>query len=187
MRFAQDERRKGETQTFAQRYNRARGSSMNFDDLIIGEDHAGDTFGQNFEEEEDEDEEDGEEVWCRHHKTHGNFYDGSREIGLLWGAIQTELLTYRKVEESDAWISNNFVMDSLLGGLENGFGVSLLPLVENDMMKPLCRCGRFREACDEACVMVQEASAWYFSNTDVWKRATYIVIPEYRTELWYRH
>jgi hypothetical protein len=189
--FAQDERRKGETQTFAQRYNRARGFSIDFDDLMIGEDRADDAFGQDFEEqdfeEQDEDDEDVEEVWCRHRKTHGNFYDGSREIGLLWGAIQTELLTYRKAEESDAWISNNFVMQSLVGGLENGFGVSLLPLVENGMMKPVCHCGRFREAHDEACVMVQEASAWYFSNTDIWKRATYIVIPEYRTELWYRH
>ncbi|KAE9373954.1 hypothetical protein N431DRAFT_557867 [Stipitochalara longipes BDJ] len=184
--FAQDERRKAETQTSVERYNRARGLSMDFDDLMIGEDHAGNAFGQNFEEQ-DEDEEDGEEVWCRHHKTHGNFYDGNREIGILWGAIQTELLTYRKVEEDDAWISNNFVMQSLLGGLENGFGVSLLPLIENGMMKPVCRCGRFREAHDEACVMVQESSAWYFSNTDIWKRATYIVIPEYRTELWYRH
>jgi hypothetical protein len=184
--FAQDERRKGETQTPSQRYNRAREFNVDFDDLMINEDHADDASLQDSEEDEDEDEEDSEEVWCQHHKTHGNFYDGSREIGQLWGAIQTELLTYRKVVESDAWISKNFVMSSLIGGLQNGFGVSLLPLVENGMMKSVCRCGRFRKAHDEACVMVQEVSAWYFSNTDIWKRATYIVVPECRSELWYR-
>jgi hypothetical protein len=76
-------------------------------------------------------------------------------------------------------------MRALLGGLENGFGVSLLPLVDKGMMQPACRCGRFRGAEDEACAMVQEASAYYFSNTDIWKRATYIVVPEIRMALWY--
>jgi len=140
------------------------------DDVVIG-----------YDTEDDEEE----EVWCRHHKSHGNFYSGSRDIGLLWAAIQTELLTYRRIADTDPWISSNFVMGALLGGLENGFGISLLPLVDKDMMKPICRCGRFLDADDEACAMVQEASAYYFSNTDVWKRAAYIVVPEIRMDFWY--
>jgi hypothetical protein len=176
--FAQEERRRGPN---PKQVGRRRGSNNPWDSFTgqVFEDEDESMSEDNFDEEEDE------QVWCYHHKAHGNFYDGSKDIGALWAAIQTELLTYRKVEENDPWISKNFVMSDLLVGLENGFGVSLLPLVDKGMMKPACRCGRFRDANDEACAMVQEASAYYFSNTDIWERATYIVTPQIRMDLWY--
>jgi len=36
---------------------------------------------------------------CSHSKLNGNFYRKSKVIGTLWAAIQTELLTYRRLTE----------------------------------------------------------------------------------------
>jgi hypothetical protein len=88
--FAQEERRRGPN--LGQGDKRRHGFDNPWDFFIDRdlEDENESMSEDNFDEEEDE------EVWCQHHKTHGNFYDGSKEIGVLWAAIQTELLTYRK-------------------------------------------------------------------------------------------
>jgi hypothetical protein len=112
---------------------------------------------------------------CEHQRTHGNFYGQSKLIGTLWAAVQTELLTYRRLEEGDSWISDNFSMHSLVTNIPSGF-VSM-PLVDEDMMRKFCRCGRFLDALDESCVCVDEACSHYFTNTEDWERSTYIYCP----------
>ncbi|TVY35234.1 hypothetical protein LOCC1_G006581 [Lachnellula occidentalis] len=114
-----------------------------------------------------------EEDICLHSKSMtGNFYGRSKAIGTLWAAIQTELLTNRRLTEDDPWISENFNMRSLLSGLDNG-GRITIPLVEEDMMNAFCQCNRFLEVTDEACAYVDEVCIEYFSNT-----TTYIMIPK---------
>lgn len=137
------------------------------------------------DDEESEWESDVDEELCPHSKSvTGNFYGRSKVIGTLWAAIQTELLTYRRLTEDDPWISENFDMRSLLSGLENG-GRITIPLVEENMMKEFCQCGRFLEVTDEACACVDEACNEYFSNLDVWNRTRYIMIPENSNDSWY--
>jgi hypothetical protein len=152
------------------------------------EDDGDDEYDEEEEEEEDDDDEDDEDEYaslCYHSKEHENSYSGSTDIGTLWAAIQTELLTYRRISDGDPWLSPNFSMHSLLDGLKIGSGISSLPLVEQKMMKPFCRCGRFNNVNDEACVRVEEACAYYFSNLEDWKRSTFIDAHIYRIEMWY--
>jgi hypothetical protein len=58
--------------------------------------------------------------------------------------------------------------------------------VSKEMMKPFCRCGVFDRSEDSACLRVEEASAYYFSNLEDWNRSTYIAAPEDRMEKWGR-
>lgn len=117
---------------------------------------------------------------CAHVHINKNFYGGSKDLGTLWAAIQTELVTYRRIAEGDKWISENFNMSNILRGLNNGDGVSHLALVDREMMQPFCRCGRFENAVDQDCARAQDACARYFSNLEDWNRSTFIAMPESR-------
>jgi len=55
------------------------------------------------------------------------------QLRRIWAAVQTEILTYRRINEHDPWISPNFDMDALLKSLETGAAIS----------KP-CRCDSFQ-------------------------------------------
>jgi len=114
---------------------------------------------------------------CPDNDDHSNFFGGSKVLPSLWAAVQTELLTYRRLEEGDAWISQNFNMDALNESLQSG-GKVAIALVQNEMMKPFCRCGEFPAAVP-ACTLVDEAAAYYFSNLEDWNRTTYIHTPEW--------
>ena len=61
-------------------------------------------------------------------------------LALLWVAVKTEVLTYRRLNEDDPWISPYFDMKALSEDLEND-GELRLALLQNSMMKPYCRCG----------------------------------------------
>jgi len=127
---------------------------------------------------------DDEEETCQHAKEHGNFYGKSKVIGKLWAAIQTELLTYRRITEEDPWMSENISMEAILDGLKNQ-GFFDIPLIMENMMTPYCQCGRFLDVLDEASVCVDEECTHYFANVDVWERAVYIDIPEDTNYCWY--
>ena len=107
-----------------------------------------------------------------------NYFGGQRSLATIWAAVKTELLTYRRLTEEDAWLSPYFNMRSLADGLENGGRVTI-PLVEINMMKPFCRCGKFDGELP-GCTLVDEACAWYFSNLEDWSRTTFITAPEDR-------
>ena len=109
----------------------------------------------------------------RHH--YGRFGE-NKILAPLWAAVQTELLTYRRLKEGDEWISQNFDMSSLNEGLI-GKGKVNIPLVQNGMMKPFCGCGFFVNGHPE-CPTLDDAAAYYFSNLEDWNRTTFIDITE---------
>ncbi|CAG8977660.1 hypothetical protein HYALB_00006610 [Hymenoscyphus albidus] len=179
--FAREERRSRPEHTDGDRqeYNRTRDRYVEYSD-----------DGMDLDESSDVDEgsgEDGPDYYepCQHYKLkHNNFYGRSRTIGTLWAAIQTELLSYRRLEEGDGWMSEKFNMLSLLHGLKNG-GIIPVTLVEDGMMAPYCECGRFLDVIDEACVCVAEACAHYFCNMEDWERSANIGLPVDSTGMWY--
>ena len=109
------------------------------------------------------------EVQCKHESTFGD----DRTLAVLWGAVQTELLTYRRLKEGDGWVSPNFNMESLLDGLQSGNHVDV-GLVEKDLMTPICNCGTF--IANPFLPRAEQVSKSYFSNLDDWSRTTFIPV-----------
>ena len=103
-------------------------------------------------------------AYCPDHDDRNNFFGANNVLAPLWAAVQTELLTYRRLKEGDEWISQNFNLRSLHEGL-SGKGKVDIALVQNEMMKPFCGCGQFPQAI-LACPVVDDAVAYYFSNLD---------------------
>ena len=71
------------------------------------------------------------------------YFGNSHTLPLLWAAIQTELLTYGRLEAGSPWISPNFGLEALDRGLSRN-GEVAIALVQNDMMRPVCECGKFQ-------------------------------------------
>lgn len=146
-----------------------------------------DTFIRHTEDDMSIDEETSQEHYlptdCPDNDAHSNFFGGDRSLASLWAAVQTELLTYRRLEEGDECISPNFNMYTLNEGLISR-GMVDIALVQNEMMKPFCGCGQFPEAVP-ACPIVDDAAAYYFSNMDNWNRTTFIHSPEERAYHWF--
>ncbi|CZR53627.1 uncharacterized protein PAC_03507 [Phialocephala subalpina] len=112
-----------------------------------------------------------------------NFFGKNMTLATLWAAMQTELLTYRRLDEGDPWLSTNFDMESVLESLENGDELSI-GLVSKRMMNPFCRCGIIRSSDDPACLRVEEACTHYFSNLEDWSRSNFLLAPYDRIALW---
>lgn len=112
-----------------------------------------------------------------------NFFGKNMTLATLWAAVQTELLTYRRLVEGDPWLSANFAMASVLESLENGDKLSI-GLVSKNMMKPCCRCGIIRDSDDPVCLRVEEACTHYFSNLEDWNRSTFLYAPDDRVGVW---
>lgn len=119
---------------------------------------------------------------CPHNVLHRNFFGGDRSLASLWAAVQTELLTYRRLEEGDECTSPNFNMYTLSEGLISRGKVDM-PLVQKKMMKPFCGCGRFPYAIP-ACPLIDDAATYYFSNLDDWNRTTFIDSLKWRNGWW---
>jgi len=112
-----------------------------------------------------------------------NYFGTNKSLATLWAAVQTELLTYRRLTEGDPWISANFDMKSILESLEDGEELSI-GLVSKGMMNPFCRCGIFRDSDDPACLRVEEACVYYFSNLEDYGRTTFLDALSKRTDYW---
>ena len=110
-----------------------------------------------------------------HDLRHVNFFGTNKILASLWAAVQTELLTYRRLEEGDEWISPNFNMYTLNQGLIDGGEVDVA-LLRNEMMKPFCECGRFANI---VVTIAEDVAAYYFANMDNWNRTTFINDPTY--------
>ncbi len=106
-----------------------------------------------------------------------NFFSGNKTLGTLLAAVQIELLTYRRQKDGDPWTSGNFNMQDLLESLEtrNEVGVKL---VQDQMMKPFCKCGTFRRGMPE-CPRAADACAFHFSNLEDpgCEKVTYVDMP----------
>jgi hypothetical protein len=93
-----------------------------------------------------------------------NYFGESRVLGSLWAAVQTEMLTYRRREENDPWTSDNFNMQDLLFSLNTQHQIGV-KLVQDNMMKPYCKCGSFMEH-NGFCARAEAACAFDFSNLE---------------------
>ncbi|KAI1327802.1 hypothetical protein F5Y16DRAFT_370945 [Xylariaceae sp. FL0255] len=117
---------------------------------------------------------------------HGDIDDADTEAGattrhlhLLWSAIETELLSYRRLRDGDAWMSENFDLIVVRDGANADTGFSSLPLLRQRMMKPVCECGRLHTRRYDPIPVTDEACSFYFSNMEDWTRSTF-------NELFYR-
>lgn len=137
-------------------------------------------------EDEDMESESGtDEELCSHCKPEtDNSYGRSKVIGTLWAAIQTELLTYRRLTDKDPWISKNFDLKAVMDGLKNGGSLSI-KLVEEDKMASFYRCSKFMEITNEAYASLNKVCTHYFANVDVWSRTSHIIIPEGHNMSWH--
>ena len=132
----------------------------------------------------EEEEESGEKHRCiRCDFGGGHFFGRSKDLASLWASIQTELLTYRRLQEGDSWISPNFDMKALNESLIRGNKVDIA-LVRKEMMKPYCWGGEFPDAC-LACPVLEDVAAYYFSNLEDWNRSTFLAADECREEVWF--
>jgi hypothetical protein len=104
-----------------------------------------------------------------------NAFGNSKDLGTFHAAIQTEMATYRRLAEGDAWTSNNFNMQEILWSLtieeEPKIG-----FVEKGMMKQYCKCGIFTDD-SILCVRAEQACKFYFMNLEDWPRTEFIRIP----------
>ncbi|KAK0379666.1 hypothetical protein CLIM01_02993 [Colletotrichum limetticola] len=98
----------------------------------------------------------------------------NQNLGVLWATIQTELLTYRKVNVDDAAISDHFQLSSLLRWLEGGSDTFETPLLTNGMMESHNPCGWFDGLESSFVVTASDVSTEYFMNMDIWSRASFI-------------
>ena len=132
----------------------------------------------------DEEEESGEKHRCeRCVERPDHFFGSSKVLASLWASIQTELLTYRRLQEGDGWISENFNMNALNESLIRGSKVDIA-LVRKKMMTSYCWGGEFPGATP-ACPIVEDVAAYYFSNLEEWSRSTFLVTNDDRWERWF--
>ena len=103
------------------------------------------------------------------------FFGKGRALAKLWAAIQTELLTYRRLEEGDPWISPNFDMYAVLESLINNRPISV-GLLDKEMMNRLNRCGCLSvpEGTKHIFPRREDVSKYYFSNLEDWSRTTFL-------------
>ncbi|KAI0895097.1 hypothetical protein F4806DRAFT_469884 [Annulohypoxylon nitens] len=105
---------------------------------------------------------------------------GNERLGMIFACIQAELLTYRRQNEGDPWLSPRFNMEMLLRGMESDDDNDLKILVRDpggtkeSMLQEYSCCGLFKDAKDTLCVRRGEACTSYYANLDDWKRTTFI-------------
>ncbi len=97
-------------------------------------------------------------------------------LGMIWSAISTELITYRRLQVGDPWMSANINLEGILESLVKDREPDI-PLVKDNMMKPRCRCGTFNGSHDD-CISPTTACSFYFSNMEDWSRSTFLRMPD---------
>jgi hypothetical protein len=83
------------------------------------------------------------------------------DIAYIWAAVQTELLTYRRIHENDSWLSPYFDLDALQTSFQMGKEISM-PLLDRSMISPYCYCGHTGNPWGP--VLGEYMEAYNFSN-----------------------
>lgn len=133
-------------------------------------------LGRQHQADDDADSADEEISRCISCGESNNFKDCG-ELGHLWAAVQAEILTYRRLRDSDNWLSDNFDMEEVLEGLEAGNGVRT-GFFHKELLRAFCACGVFESAKQPDFACVDEVCYEYFSNLEEWERTTYLWCPE---------
>jgi hypothetical protein len=105
-----------------------------------------------------------------------NPFGNNKDLGTFHAAIQTEMVTYRRLAEGDAWTSNNFNMQEILWSLTTEEEPKI-GFVENGLMKQYCKCGIFIDD-SRLCVCADQACKFYFMNLENWSRMEFIELPD---------
>ncbi|KAI1385355.1 uncharacterized protein F4822DRAFT_342116 [Hypoxylon trugodes] len=112
-------------------------------------------------------------------------YYGNRKLGLIWAAMQAELLTYRRLEVQDSWLSPRFDMMLLLRGLTSDDDEYLVALgrgdadAGEDRLQRYSLCGLFYDTDNPGCARREEVCKSYYANLDDWKRSAFIRAQEF--------
>lgn len=123
---------------------------------------------------------------CRHYDEHPgnhnllqNSFCGSPELGQLWAAVQAELVTYRRLQEDQPWISVNFDLQLLQKSLDADSGASGVPLIAKGMLQDFTSCGWFVEVQTRRWTGVyttpraQDLCSHHIMNMDIWERTEF--------------
>ena len=102
---------------------------------------------------------------------------GSSKLGLLWATIQVELLTYRRIELQDPWVSKNFSMAALDAWLEGKASEFHTPLITDSRIKEHTCCGWFDRATDFVMPIAEEVCTEHFMNMEDYGRASFTLRP----------
>ncbi|CAH0057259.1 unnamed protein product [Clonostachys solani] len=98
-------------------------------------------------------------------------YCAEPKLGLLWATIQTELLTYRRLDEGMPWISAHFSMQALEIFLKTDGEEFDTPLVKDGMMKPHSKCGWFG---DQFTPIAEDVCNHFFMNMTDYSRSSFL-------------
>ena len=147
---------------------------------------------ENVDDDDDEDDEDNDDDYecCQLdddwqvHTTWVQIPGGNSDLGVLWAAIQAEILTYRRLKDNDPWISENFSMHALRRWLDGETDDFCTPLVKDGLMRPHTKCGWFMGE-DFFCPIAEEVCKTHFMNMDTDKevhgRARFNYRPDFLT------
>lgn len=127
----------------------------------------------------------GDDYCCKLEDAHTSWVripGGNAHLGVLWAAIQVEILTYRRLKDNDPWISESFSMQALRSWLDGETDDFCTPLVKDGLMRPHTKCGWF-DAKDFFCPIAEEVCTTHFMNMDmnkdVYDRAMYNYRPNF--------
>ncbi|RTE80961.1 hypothetical protein BHE90_004550 [Fusarium euwallaceae] len=98
---------------------------------------------------------------------------GSQDLGVLWGASQTEMLTYRRIKTIDPWVSDRFDIQQLLQGLYDRPRLTNIPLHRDGLRQYFDTQGLFR-GYGHLYPTNHEVCTRYFMNLEDWRRTTFI-------------
>ncbi|KAI9933967.1 hypothetical protein MW887_005039 [Aspergillus wentii] len=103
-------------------------------------------------------------------------FNGQCQVNNLFAAVQAELVTYRRIQETDPWISENIDLHNLVQDLREGDNPQLsIGTFQKNILKPICSCGTFNNF---PIVKAEDTCTHYISNMDIWSRTTFIPFPE---------
>jgi hypothetical protein len=124
-------------------------------------------------------EDEREEYFCEINNKYHIFHKRPK-LGVLHATIQTELLTYRRLQEGDPWTSKNFDLSLLLRDLqviEDTDGqLYSIEMVTKELLHPFCPCGEIT-CCNHYLPSASDFCKHYFSNMDSWSRTKFIHFP----------
>ncbi|MCJ1381270.1 hypothetical protein MMC17_004379 [Xylographa soralifera] len=112
-----------------------------------------------------------------------NFFGKHKALSVLWAAVQTELLTYRRLHESNPWISDNFDIQAVLRSLEDGGDTIAGKLTVDGLMKALCSCGSF-DSFEPFVPRAKEVSQEPISNLEKRWDLLRVIEPPSRGRIW---
>ncbi|KAI8935572.1 hypothetical protein NX059_008141 [Plenodomus lindquistii] len=109
-----------------------------------------------------------------HHEIHdcATPFGTNHDLATLWASARTELLTYRRLRDGDAWASPCFPMEQLYWQLQLGAQLSV-EFTDSGLLQQHCICGMFG---GYPLTTVAKAVDPELANLDVWERAKYGVL-----------